>query len=193
MKKYFTISVLVSLLSLTVRPCGAASISNGPSGEVCPGQVVNSEMFIGEHRDVKVEFVTCPQTKRTLGNRAIELRQTPPTNVCGQQCNTNCFTPSGGGPDPNECHIIADALRFDSENIGAIFPIGTGTNNTIVMTFRSCKTFFVNHDLGDLAYCRTDWADVLDFVAFNCQAPQNAHGGNCVAADQRWFIQAQHS
>ena len=31
---------------------------------------------------------------------------------------TTCFTPSGGGPDPNECHVIADALRFDSQNIG---------------------------------------------------------------------------
>ncbi len=32
--------------------------------------------------------------------------------------NTNCFLPAGGGPDPNECHIIADALRFESENTG---------------------------------------------------------------------------
>ena len=23
----------------------------------------------------------------------------------------NCFAGSGGGPDPNECHVIADALR----------------------------------------------------------------------------------
>ena len=34
------------------------------------------------------------------------------------QGGTNCFTPSGGGPDPNECTIIADALLYDSQNIG---------------------------------------------------------------------------
>ncbi|KAL0579090.1 hypothetical protein V5O48_002932 [Marasmius crinis-equi] len=162
--------------------------------EICPGQVVNGETFIGANHDVKVEFVTCSEiSPQVHAARALNSRQGTPTNVCGAQCKTNCFTPSGGGPDPNECHIIADALRFDSENTGAIFSIGTGTNNTIVMTFRSCKTFFVNQDIGPLAYCRTDWADVLDFVAPNCQTVQNAHGGNCVAADQRWFIQAQHS
>jgi hypothetical protein len=31
---------------------------------------------------------------------------------------TNCFSPSGGGPDPNECNVIADALLYDSQNIG---------------------------------------------------------------------------
>jgi hypothetical protein len=31
---------------------------------------------------------------------------------------TNCFLPAGGGPDPNQCHVIADALRFNSENTG---------------------------------------------------------------------------
>ncbi|KAF9269737.1 hypothetical protein L218DRAFT_993736 [Marasmius fiardii PR-910] len=176
---------ITGLVFLLPLGCAVATISQ----QVCLGQVVNSEMFIGANQDVKVEFVTCPQPSQVLEPR----QTTPPTNVCGAQCNTNCFTPSGGGPDPNECHVIADALRFDSENIGAIFPIGTGTNNTIVMTFRSCKSFFVNQDLGALAYCRTDWAAVLDIVASNCQAPQNAHGGNCVAADQRWFIQVQHS
>jgi hypothetical protein len=29
----------------------------------------------------------------------------------------------------------------------------------------------------------------LDNVALNCQATQNAHGGNCVATDQTYFIQ----
>lgn len=31
---------------------------------------------------------------------------------------TNCFPGAGGGPDPNDCHVIADALRYDSQNIG---------------------------------------------------------------------------
>ena len=33
--------------------------------------------------------------------------------------NTFCFTPAGGGPDPNECHVITDALLYDSQNVGA--------------------------------------------------------------------------
>lgn len=34
--------------------------------------------------------------------------------------NTSCFTPSGGGPDPNDCKIISDALRYESQNTGKI-------------------------------------------------------------------------
>ncbi|KAI5981202.1 hypothetical protein EDD15DRAFT_2336753 [Pisolithus albus] len=32
-------------------------------------------------------------------------------------------------------------------------------------------------------------SSVVEYVAFNCQSQQNAHGGNCVASDQSWFIQ----
>lgn len=38
---------------------------------------------------------------------------------------TDCFTPSGGGPDPNDCHIIADALRFDGQD-APDFTVPTG-------------------------------------------------------------------
>ncbi|PPQ71216.1 hypothetical protein CVT24_009997 [Panaeolus cyanescens] len=162
--------------------------------------------WIGKDKNVEVYTVSCPTSRQDDGQELQRLtpRQTP-TNVCGAQCepdprmtmqfdirgisNTNCFTPSGGGPDPNECNVIGDALRYASENTGAIFPIGLSPNNTIVMQYRTCKTFFLNQDLGPLAYCRTDWAALIDWLAFNCQATQNAHGGNCVAKDQRWFVQ----
>ena len=58
-------------------------------------------------------------------------------NVCGTPCRfsldfsirflkiyilisgaTNCFNPAGGGPDPNECHVIANALIDDSKTLG---------------------------------------------------------------------------
>ena len=32
-------------------------------------------------------------------------------------------------------------------------------------------------------------AALIDFIAPNCQATQNAHGGICVADDQSWFVQ----
>ncbi|KAJ7262908.1 hypothetical protein C8J57DRAFT_1334168 [Mycena rebaudengoi] len=162
------------------------SVTPAGSDTVCAGQVTLSETYIGEHNNVKVSFATCPDVGSQ--SRALTSRQTV-TNVCG----TNCFVPSGGGPNPNDCHIIADALRFNSQNIGAIFQVNTGTNNTVVMQFASCLSFFVNQDLGPIAYCRTDWAALIDFIAPNCQATQNAHGGNCVATDQRWFAQVQHA
>ena len=72
--------------------------------------------------------------------------------------NTNCFTPSGGGPDPNECHVITDALLYDSQNIGALFTLDPAKNTSVItMQYRSCKTFMVNQDSGALNYCRTDW------------------------------------
>jgi len=147
-----------------------------------------TESFIGKDRNVKVVYASCPAT--TVLPRALESRQ---TNLCTDNCTTNCFVPAGGGPDPNECHVIADALRFESQNTGAIFAVGLSPNNTVILTYSSCKSFFVNQDLGPVAYCRTNWADTLDNLAFNCQATQNAHGGNCVAVDQRYFIQVQHS
>lgn len=168
----------------------------GSPGTVCPGgqtPKILSEKSIGRNQDVTVQFATCSQATPVMPRSSLVTRQTNTTNVCGATCTTNCFLPSGGGPDPNECHVIADALLYDSQNIGALFNIGTGTNNTVIMTYRSCTTFFVNQGAGNLTYCRTDWSAVLDYVAFNCQSTQNAHGGNCVATDQLWFIQAQHS
>ncbi|KDR73229.1 hypothetical protein GALMADRAFT_725422 [Galerina marginata CBS 339.88] len=167
---------------------------------ICPGEAeIISETYIGKDHNVKMTTLSCsekiqPRILGTLVGRQGTTPPPPPLNVCGAKCNTNCFLPAGGGPDPNDCHVIADALRYDSQNVGAIFaiPNGNSTTNPVVMQFSSCKTFFVNQDLGPLAYCRTDWAALIDFVAPNCQATQNAHGGNCVAADQRWFVQVQH-
>ncbi|KAI0064874.1 hypothetical protein BV25DRAFT_1822634 [Artomyces pyxidatus] len=62
------------------------------------------------------------------------------------------------------------------------------------MQYKSCKTFITKQVDYDLEYCRTDWSSLVNYVAFYCQAgPQDAHGGNCVAADQRWFVQIQSS
>jgi hypothetical protein len=72
--------------------------------------------------------------------------------------------PSGGGPDPNECHVITDALKYDSQNVGALFQIPNGVNNTIVMTFGSCTSFIVNQNLAPIVYCRTNWVRTHDFV-----------------------------
>uniref|UniRef100_A0A0W0F8X9 Uncharacterized protein n=1 Tax=Moniliophthora roreri TaxID=221103 RepID=A0A0W0F8X9_MONRR len=91
------------------------------TASVCPGQVDLGESTIGANNEVKVGFATCPDTSPELlaaRDTFLDTRQTPPANVCGAPCNTNCFTPAGGGPDPNDCHVIADALLFAFQNTG---------------------------------------------------------------------------
>ncbi|KAJ8081626.1 hypothetical protein PM082_007472 [Marasmius tenuissimus] len=168
------------------------TVNAAPTEEpICAGQTIVSTTFVGQDKNVKAEVLSCPNNDFT---QHVAARQTAPTptNVCGTACNTNCFTPSGGGPNNGDCHVIADALLFESENTGPIVQINNGANNTIAMSFRSCKTFFVNQDLGPLAYCRNNWSSLVDIITGTCGAAQNAHGGNCVAADQRWFVQVQH-
>ncbi|KAJ3991607.1 hypothetical protein F5050DRAFT_1124615 [Lentinula boryana] len=156
---------------------------------VCPGQLTVSEIFIGAENNVKLAQVYCPENTAP----ALNARQDNGTalDVCGATCETNCFTPSGGGPDPNDCTVIADAMRFYSQNVNDTFYIGTGTNNTVVLTYSTCETFYVNQDPVEQSYCYSDWASIVDYIAPNCQSTQNAHGGNCIAEDQQWFIQVQ--
>ncbi|KAJ7111150.1 hypothetical protein C8R43DRAFT_1139160 [Mycena crocata] len=181
---------LISVALLISRASAASvALTSRADGQVCEGQITLSETFIGQDKNVKVQYATCPE----YGSKVNTLESRQVVDVCGNTCDTSCFTPSGGGPDPNDCHIIADALRFNSQNIGALFTVGTGTNNTVVMQFESCLTFFVNQDNVPIEYCRTDWASLVDFIAPNCQSTQNAHGGKCVATNQQWFAQVNHS
>ena len=113
--------------------------------KVCDGAVTLASIWIGEAKNVEIKSVFCPNgpngpqpeprdVQHVLGHP--QLESVPVGNVCGAHCRfshdflfrfykfilssgtTTCFNPSGGGPDPNDCHVIADALRFDSENIG---------------------------------------------------------------------------
>ncbi|KAF7303610.1 hypothetical protein MIND_00590300 [Mycena indigotica] len=169
------------------------SVATRTDGTVCDGQVNLDKTVIGKDNNVQVQFATCPQD--SFVKTALESRQTapPPVNVCGNTCNTFCFTPSGGGPDPNDCNVIADALLYNSQNIGPLFTVPSGTNNTVVMQYATCLTFFVNQESVPIEYCRSDWASLVKFIAPNCQATQNAHGGLCLASNQQWFAQVNHS
>ncbi|KAG0700056.1 hypothetical protein DFH29DRAFT_650162 [Suillus ampliporus] len=146
----------------------------------CENKAIVSSSFIGKNSDVKVDSLVCLNTiqKRDL--------KAPRTNVCGDSCTTNCFTPSGGGPDPNDYQVIADALLYASQDTGAYVNISSGT--VISMQYSTCETFFVNQATSNETYCRSDWAGVVGYVANNCQSQENAHGGNCIAPDQIWTI-----
>ncbi|KAI0058186.1 hypothetical protein BV25DRAFT_1841173 [Artomyces pyxidatus] len=177
------LAVALSLVSATVA---------APS---CNDKKTLSQAYIGESKDVSIEYLHCSNIIHPVPE-AIELkkRQTPPVDVCGAACTTNCFVPTGGGPDPNECKVIADALLYDSEAIGALFTLDPATTTSLIaMKYNSCETFITSQVTYPLQYCRNDWSTLVNYIAVNCQSTENAHGGNCVAADQRWFIQVQHS
>ncbi|KIJ64019.1 hypothetical protein HYDPIDRAFT_112534 [Hydnomerulius pinastri MD-312] len=158
----------------------------------CEDKQVVSTSYVGASKNVKAETISCSNTLPGYAPLAATDNSTDPSNVCGANCTTNCFYPAGGGPDPNDCAVIADALLYDGQNIGPLFNITANTSG-VAMTYASCYTFFLDQASYNLTYCRNDWSTVLNYVAVNCQATQNAHGGNCVATDQRWFIQVQNS
>ncbi|KAF9067850.1 hypothetical protein BDP27DRAFT_1448833 [Rhodocollybia butyracea] len=153
--------------------------------EVCAGQVVISETFIGENSDVKLAHVFCPENEQSTS--ALSARQI--VDVCDDPCATTCFPPAGPAPVVDDCDVIVGAMRFFSQNVNDDFTIGTGTNNTVVLTYSTCQTFYVNQDAVEQSYCFSDWATILDFVAPHCQS--NTPGGLCVADDGQWFIQVQ--
>ncbi|OCH88829.1 hypothetical protein OBBRIDRAFT_836274 [Obba rivulosa] len=174
----------------------AALIGSGPAA-ACEGRTTLAQSYVGANKDVKAEYVYCANDLRsdvstsTGAGSDIFARQ---NDVCGAACTTYCWTPSGGGPDPNDCTVIQDALLYDSENTGPLFSLDPATNTSmIVMTYNTCQTYILDQTNSSLTYCRSDWATLVNYIAFNCQATQNAHGGVCVADDQRWYIQVQHS
>ena len=73
------------------------------------------------------------------------------------------------------------------------------------MKYNTCLTYFLNQDFNTLTYCRTEWVSftthaheevltrlkskLVDWLASNCSASNGAHGGLCVANDQRWYVQ----
>jgi hypothetical protein len=82
----------------------------------CTGKELLKHTYIGVNKDVSAEYYSCASNFGIGGSLpSLERRQ---NNQCGAPCTTNCFNPAGGGPDPNDCQIIADALLFESQNTG---------------------------------------------------------------------------
>jgi len=105
-------------------------------------------------------------------------------------CTSYCNTPAGTGPDPNDClqMINADA---DSGS----YTIAAGTY--LVWTWETCQVTQNNQltDGSDITYSYDwdHWSGVVNYLAFNCQAAENAQGGSCHFNDstnQSW-IQVQ--
>ncbi|KAI6113923.1 hypothetical protein EDD16DRAFT_1521098 [Pisolithus croceorrhizus] len=172
---------LASIAVLSTFAAGVFATAIPATPFVCQNEKVLSTYTIGKNNEVEAQVVSCSNLPGIASRSVAQKRQ---TDVCGNTCTTNCFTPSGGGPNPNDCQVIADALLYDNQNIGTwtfrripslADTFGKGT--PIFMQYASCETFFVNQATYNETYCRNDWSQ------------ENAHGGNCVASDQSWFIQ----
>ncbi|KAI0638730.1 hypothetical protein C8Q77DRAFT_1461 [Trametes polyzona] len=192
-------SVITTLTFLVVAHLvNTASIGSGENIK-CDNPIVVFETLIGEDKNVKLTESHCDNAPFVTAQgdvvSSLTRRQEASTLVCDAQCNTFCFGPGGGGPNEGDCAVIADALLFDSENGDDNFnttQMGTLTSN-ITLQFRSCTTFFLNQATTNLTYCNRDWSALVNFLAGHCNAAHGAHGGLCVAADGRWFVQVEHT
>ncbi|KAI0310334.1 hypothetical protein OF83DRAFT_1070695 [Amylostereum chailletii] len=162
---------------------------------VCENPTTLSTTTAGANGEVEVEYLRCSNADSIRAQSQVLRFEKRQIDVCGAPCATNCFSGSPGtGPVPGDCTVIADALLYDSQNVGALFTLDPAANTTVItMKYQSCDTFIVNQAGVPLQYCRTAWSELVNDLAQGCQAAQNAHGGNCVANDQRWFVQVQHS
>ncbi|KAI0364769.1 hypothetical protein BV20DRAFT_982964 [Pilatotrama ljubarskyi] len=190
-----TSTVLHCLYFLLVASVGASAalIERGES-LACRNEVVASETFIGEARNVKLTHSRCADTIPASHRAPAVSRRQNDTQagayVCGASCQTYCWNPAGGGPDSNDCKIVADALLYDSQNVGNLFDIGAkGTPaNTVTLQYGTCLTYFYNKlKTSNLTYCRTEWSNLVNWLTDDCGPSKNAHGGLCVS-DQNWFI-----
>jgi len=82
----------------------------------CTGKQLLKQTYIGANKDVSAQYYSCASSFGSGG--PLPSSESSQNNQCGANCTTNCFNPAGGGPDPNDCHVIADALLFESQNTG---------------------------------------------------------------------------
>ncbi|KAI0271281.1 hypothetical protein BC834DRAFT_818017 [Gloeopeniophorella convolvens] len=163
-------------------PLGALAQCNNPE--------VVSSTYVGEHKNVLLQQLYCPDLPRTAAQAAAQ-RVVKRDNVCGAPCATNCFPGTANAPNAGDCTVIADALLYDSQNVGALFTLDPSANTSaITMQYHSCSTLIVDQAGVPLTYCRSDWSSLVNWLASDCSPTTNsAHGGNCVANDGRWFVQ----
>ena len=52
-------------------------------------------------------------------------------------------------------------------------------NYSVYYSLGSCEVSVNNYFNGNITYCWKDIRDVANYIAWNCQATQKAHGGFC--------------
>jgi len=101
---------------------------------------------------------------------------------CGTPCDSTCY-PGSNGPDPNDCQTIANSLRTHNPLVFTLNP-----NNFLLLSYKTCGIGFQNQiaasSIGcsqQIIYDYPDMADVLQYLAWNCQSSQGARGGRCTS------------
>ncbi|KAI0820566.1 hypothetical protein BC628DRAFT_836618 [Trametes gibbosa] len=197
-------AILSGVLALFLSSRTSATALDTHTRFACPNEVLAAEWFIGKDQNVRLAYSRCDGDGRSIVSAQgavvplplpLTKRQGGMPNVCGATCDTFCFSPAGGGPNEGDCNIIADALLFESENTGDFFNASAAGSASakITLQYKSCTTYFLNQSPAQLTYCRSDWSKLTTFIAPHCDAAHDAHGGLCVADDQRWFVQVQHT
>lgn len=96
------------------QPSRASPAASSPPPAACTGKSLLEHRYIGAHGAVRAEFYACG------GAFAAPAASAPRANDrCGAPCARHCFAPAGGGPDPRDCAVIADALLYEGQNTGA--------------------------------------------------------------------------
>ncbi|KAH7098526.1 hypothetical protein BKA62DRAFT_368315 [Auriculariales sp. MPI-PUGE-AT-0066] len=108
-----------------------------------------------------------------LDDIALSERGVNDYNACGAWCPTTCYTPAGRhGPNPNDCSRLVQGMTQGS------FTVERGS--ALSYWLGSCGVTITNRsNYRYLRYCYKDLQVVTNWIAWNCQAPQNAHGGQC--------------
>ncbi|RPD56260.1 hypothetical protein L226DRAFT_615771 [Lentinus tigrinus ALCF2SS1-7] len=188
-----------SLLTVVATLLGAVSAATLPVKHEpkCAHEEVVSTTYIGKDKNVKLQLSHCDDELLVdaHGNLVTTLTKRQSSNVCGAPCNTYCWSSATGAPTISDCTVIEHALLYESQNTGVLFNVsayGTPTNK-VTMQYLTCLTYFLNQDFNTLTYCRTEWSKLVNWLASDCSAANNDHGGLCVATDQRWYVQVQHS
>ncbi|KII95396.1 hypothetical protein PLICRDRAFT_212832 [Plicaturopsis crispa FD-325 SS-3] len=170
--------VVMALAAVGIAEAAAVSRS---AAFVCedgsPGTLLSSSVVNG--KELTVHFCPLPANRNTTAaarSTEVAARDADANyNLVGAPCTTYCYTPAGGGPDPNDCQSLANDYAGDGD-----FTIGSGGG--LVWSLGSCQVVQWNDmSSGDVLYNynTANWAGVVSYIAWNCQATQNAHGGTC--------------
>lgn len=91
----------------------------------CIDKQITRQSRIGFSNEVSVEHISCSKAPRATSQLDIDIRKRTggaTINVCSYPCNTLC-NPGTGGPVPEDCGVIADALLYMSDNSEEYFDV----------------------------------------------------------------------
>ncbi|PVF98650.1 hypothetical protein CPB86DRAFT_784479 [Serendipita vermifera] len=103
---------------------------------------------------------------------------------CGAPCRSACY-PGTGGPNPNDCEFMINSMLNSRQQLFTLT-----TDNFVLFTHNSCGIGVQNQIAPsinppgctrNMLYNYQDVGSIARYLAWNCQAAQNARGGKCEA------------